>query len=933
MRVIALLLATVVTATGLASWKPARAQETAKQAPPVQLKAATFRPALSEEPDLPPGLTIAGYAVGQRGYYIVQAASPIDAAWKASVTQTGAELLGYIPDFAFKVRMTPAESVAVEALDSVAWVGLFHPAYKIDPEVARDDVNLFRVHAEDGADLGLTTAAVQASGAQIIKREGGSLVVSADSEQLDAIAHVVDVAWIENHTFMEKHNDEGGGVILGGDAATTAGFDGSTQTVAVADTGLGDGTAIGGHPDISGSRVAAVTDWSTADAALCYRVEADGSQDVDSGHGTHTAVSAVGSGGSGGVGRGSAPGAGLVFQAVEEYLDFYGLCNANPDGYYLIGLPSDLSDLYQEAYDLGARIHSNSWGSDAAGDYTFDSARTDAFIWDNPDMTITFSAGNDGADSAPADGVVDDDSIGSPATAKNVITVGASEGARPDNFPCDASLTYPSHDAYQSGTCSGMGGLNTLGTAGPRWGFTTSPLDTDPAAGNPHQMAPFSSRGPTDDGRIKPDVVAPGTWILSGYSSLYQEGYGDTVNPQTGNYQWDGWGIPFNESYKYMGGTSMSNPLVAGGAAVVRDFYAKTESHSASAALVKATLINSAVDLLDENNDGADDNDFPIPNIHEGWGRVDLAAATDGSHRFVDEATGLSTGESLSYPIAVDSSESPMKVSLVWSDFASTETAAVNLVNDLDLEVNAPDGTTVYRGNVFLGGWSPSGGSADRINNVENVYVQMPSPGTWTVTVTAFNVPFGPQPFALVIDGAAGPVTSFHIGNSLTWDLEPVGLEALAAERGYRHDTGYHIRCGSTLEGIWANPTDTCVLPEPEFGFFTEALADHAWDAVMVQPYPGASSTLLDDESTVLNMIAMARDNPASQATRFYVYTGWPNLSTFGNWAASAIDDDATPTVHAREYFEHLIRRVRLQTEADVFIVPVGDVLFELDQR
>ena len=78
----------------------------------------------------------------------------------------------------------------------------------------------------------------------------------------------------------------------------------------------------------------------------------------------------------------------------------------------------------------------------------------------------------------------------------------------------------------------------------------------------------------------------------------------------------------------------MSNPLVAGGAAVVRDYYQKAHGHSASAALVKATLINSAVDLLNEDNDGANNNALPIPNVYEGWGRVNLAAAVDGSRAY-----------------------------------------------------------------------------------------------------------------------------------------------------------------------------------------------------------------------------------------------------------------------------------------------------------
>jgi len=255
---------------------------------------------------------------------------------------------------------------------------------------------------------------------------------------------------------------------------------------------------------------------------------------------------------------------------------------------------------------------------------------------------------------------------------------------------------------------------------------------------------------------FKPDIVAPGTWILSGYSDLYQEGYdGDPVNPQNSIYQWDGWGMPINKFYKYMGGTSMSNPIAAGAATVVKDFYQKAHGLNASAALVKATLINSAVDMLDENNDGANDNDFPIPNIHEGWGRINVANATDGSHQFVDNATGIGTGGSATYQFNISSSGSPFKVTLVWSDYPSTESASINLVNDLDLTVTAPGGA-VYRGNVFSGGWSQTGGSFDRRNNVENVYVQSAANGAWTVQVSGFNVPQSSQPFALVVDGVFG---------------------------------------------------------------------------------------------------------------------------------------------------------------------------------
>jgi hypothetical protein len=486
----------------------------------------------------------------------------------------------------------------------------------------------------------------------------------------------------------------------------------------------------------------------------------DGVQDVDSGHGTHVALSVLGDGGASGEGKGTASAAQLVFQAVENYTDFISICAFSyADGYYLIGIPSNIGTLFQSAYDVGARLHSNSWGSAANGDYTTDSVNADTFIWSHKDMLVTFSAGNEGTD-ANANGVVDNDSIGSPATAKNVLTVGASENDRSGNYQCDTGLSYTSHDAYQPGqTCNSMGGQNLLGTYGQRWGtdFPAAPISTDLTAGNKEQMAGFSSRGPTDDGRIKPDIVAPGTWVLSGYSDMHQEGYGDATNPRNGLYQSDGWGMPRNQYYKHFGGTSMSNPIAGGAAAVVRDYYQKAKGIAASAALVKATLINTAVDMLDENNDGANDNDFPIPNVHEGWGRINLVAATSSSQQYVENAAGLSTGGNASYQFMIGAAGSPFKVSLVWSDYPSTAAAAANLVNDLDLVVTSPSGA-VYRGNVFSGGWSQTGGSADRVNNVENVYVQSAATGVWTVQVSGFNVPQGPQPFALVVNGAFGTV-------------------------------------------------------------------------------------------------------------------------------------------------------------------------------
>jgi serine protease AprX len=743
----------------------------------IRLKVATFTPALGQSPAIPSRLAIAGYAAGQRGYYIVQFRGPVEQAWKDQVAAQGAEILDYVPDFAFKVRMNPAQASRVAVLPDVAWTGLFHPAYKLSPTLVRSGTSLYRVRIERGTDIGLARAAIAQSGAQVLRQTGQIMLVAADSAQIDAVAGVLDVAWVENFRFAEKHNEYGGGTIIGAGVANSRTYDGSSQIAAVADTGLGGGTAATAHPDIPSSRIVNIYDWAASSAFLCYDAYPDGPRDVDSGHGTHVAGSVLSDGGASGEGKGVAPAAKLVFQAVEDYIAPYGACNSSPDGYYLVGLPDDLHQLFQQAYTAGARIHSNSWGSAVAGDYTLDSANADDFIWNHKDMSITFSAGNEGID-ANADGVIDNDSTGSPATAKNVITVGASENDRQGHYECDTGLNYQSHDAYQPNTtCSGMGGQNILGTYGVRWpaDYPANPIASDPTAGNQEQMAAFSSRGPTDDGRIKPDVVAPGTWILSTYSDMYQEGYDAGTNPRNGAFQVDGWGMPKNQGYKYFGGTSMSNPLTAGAATVVRDFYQKAYGRSASSALTKATLINSAVDLLDENNDGANDNDFPIPNVHEGWGRVNLDAATDGNHKLVDQTTGLSTAGSASWIFSVNAAK-PVKVTLVWSDFASTETATKNLVNDLDLVLTAPNGT-IYRGNVFSGGWSQTGGSADRTNNVENVYVQSAATGTWTVQVSGYNVPNGPQLFALVVGGADSDLTA---GGGITPPAGPSNLTATA---------------------------------------------------------------------------------------------------------------------------------------------------------
>jgi subtilase family serine protease/subtilisin family serine protease len=745
------LLAVAITLGVSAQQRPPQVERVAAAAP-IRLRAGTFTPARGDREPVSDALSIRDFAPGRRGYYIVQFDGPIQEDWKTAIRAAGADILEYIPDFALKVRMNRGEAVQVARVAHVAWIGLFQPAYKLPQDVARGaGLRAYTVQVERGVDLTAVEAEIRATGATVVHRDRAVLTVAANQTQIEAVARVVDVAAIEPFLLRRKHN-EFGGAVMRADVAAAAGYDGSTQTIAITDTGLGGGTPATAHQDLAG-RVTNVFNWPGV-PNLCFEtIFPDGAIDVDTGHGTHVATSALGAGDASGVGRGTAPASRLVFQAIEEFVVpsfFCQLLLGLTPGYYLAGIPADIGPLFQQSYDAGARVHSNSWGSASNGAYTDDSASVDTFLWTHRDLTVTISAGNSGVDSN-GDGVVDTGSVNAPATAKNVITVGASEGDRASSYECDPGLT--------TGTCAANGGQNSVFTYGAAFGstFPANPLKDDPSAGNADQMAAFSSRGPTTDGRIKPDVVAPGTWILSGYSDNFQQFYDSSPNPQNGLYQYDGWGEPLNDKYKYMGGTSMSAPLVAGAAAVVRDYYQKAHGHSASAALVKATLVNSAVDLLDENNDGVSDNAFPIPNMHEGWGRVDLGAATDGLREFVDESTALSTGDTFARALMVDPSLRPLKVTLVWTDAPSSTAAARHLVNDLDLELIAPDGT-VYSGNVFVDGWTVPGGLQDRTNNVENAYVAAPMAGEWTVAVRAYNVPQGPQPYALVIGRDANPV-------------------------------------------------------------------------------------------------------------------------------------------------------------------------------
>jgi hypothetical protein len=206
----------------------------------------------------------------------------------------------------------------------------------------------------------------------------------------------------------------------------------------------------------------------------------------------------------------------------------------------------------------------------------------------------------------------------------------------------------------------------------------------------------------------------------------------------------------------------MATPVVAGLAALVRQyftdgFYRRGVSTPAlgfepTAALVKATLIASAVDLTELGCSWAGE----VPSRLQGWGLVQLDRAllvgAEARRLLVaDERARFGGSGDEPVRLQVTSGEpGPLKVVLAaWTDPPSTSAAAVNLVNDLDLVVGGPDGT--FLGNHLLAGASQPGGAADRLNNVEVVWLPQAAQGPWTVEVRPHAIREPGQGFALVV--------------------------------------------------------------------------------------------------------------------------------------------------------------------------------------
>ena len=681
-----------------------------------------------------PALKLAGLESADASasdYILIQTAAPLSPDQTDDLTRLGVVVHEYASENTYLCSYKGTDLNGIRGMPFVTWANVYLQGFKVEPKLRPVGVAVAAhilptaptaaAHSQaprtvdvvfhEGVDPNSDAIKSAVAAAARVDKDAlpmgrNKVRLTVEEKYLDDLAAIDAVRVIQEVPRVKLRNNVARPILNADVVVTGKTYQGDGQVVAVADTGFDTGSTASPHPAFTGR------------VAKLYALGRPTKSDDPHGHGTHVCGSVLGNGTSASMGgsiQGTAPRARLVVQSLI----------GSAGG--LSGIPADLTDLFAPPYGTdGARIHTNSWGADTPSlPYDQSSREIDDFVWNHPDLVICFAAGNDGTD-RNGDGVVDAAQIGSESAAKNCITVGASESVRREVHP-----TFPTYGSLRPGD------------------FPKPPIHDDQMANNADGMAAFSSRGPTQEGRFKPDVVAPGTSIFSTHSRnapAAKSTFGTSSDPD----------------YFFDSGTSMATPLVAGCAAVLRETLVKNNLPSPPAALIKALLINGAVQLPGQYNPG---EAGPSPNNNSGFGRVNLLGSVilPGPNPDAGFGSGGPLKQGAEDTITVKIPNRPpghkgvgsagaagaaalgvgtmglgatFKITLVWSD-----PAGALLQNDLDLIVKAADGSERHGNMGTAKGF-------DRVNNVEQVlWVNMP-PGDAKVTIRATRITRFPQPYA-----------------------------------------------------------------------------------------------------------------------------------------------------------------------------------------
>jgi len=798
----------------------------------------------------------------------------------------GVRLISYLPQSTYLVHAENNRAIKLlTSFPGVAWVGHYRNEYRVDPaawshhlvEPVNENHAVIRANIVPGCfsqsqlvesvkswlnewhSRGDPTVSTQSQGNAAATAKTARIHAMADdlaqfevdgSALVDFIHFLKNkehVLWIEPVFKLHTMNSEATGITQTGTPGNTLiwdkGIRGQGQLVAVGDSGVDMGNCLFNDPSHTtpycsdcqifdvyssdgevlpfGSCTFASSACKTLSAhrkVAAYWNFADTSDNLQIGHGTHVCGTVAGSTGDPVVGQynGTAPEARLVFSDLN---DQYLLGSAGS----IVTPPNLETQYFPFAYQLGARIHSNSWGGGHS--YTSNALQIDSFVSKNRDMLVVFAAGNDGSSGY--------NSIGSEAQNKNGIAIGASRTTYnhyvgigvnatasaaylfAKSIVCNSTYWNQVNNALKNGNliyspCRAVQIIYGVNTPCSTQVSQFCPLFNSPSACDtianapdtdinyalfvvleilgsicsidalvadapdsnvvgPTNMATFSSRGPTGDGRIKPDIAAPGDTLVSARANNVQSaGFCGTDM--------------YQPDYALRGesGTSMATPAVAGSAALVRQYFLEgfglcgqksttVAPTYVSAALVKATLIQSSIPLTSNflwNSSSTvrqlttSGNDIYI----QGHGRIQLSNALrfSGSAftlKYIDynagsfpNYVGFMTGDAAFYVFNVPANTRPLRITLVWTDAPGSLASAKQLVNNLDLILHDPNGNVIY-GN---GQYSLSNSAKDTVNNVEVIHINTPVVGQYNLTVYAESINVGSQDFALMLT-YAGP--------------------------------------------------------------------------------------------------------------------------------------------------------------------------------